>query len=252
MSWISQALIDFLWPQRCALCGGPGAVPLCAGCGRGLALLPAAERVREWAPGSACEASVSVGPHQGEARELLLRWKYARETPAGAALLQWWEEHLPPREALRHADAVVALPLSARHRRTRGFNQAEDLARCVAARHGLPLLRHALARRGKARAQAGLSGSARRRNLAGSFAASGVFARALVLVDDVVTTGTTLGRAAEALRAAGARRVVAWTLLRAHEAEALGTAPARRAARPRAGEIPSSPGDREEPRRGAR
>jgi len=111
------------------------------------------------------------------------------------------------------ADAVTWVPLSSRRRARRGFDQAELLARAVAARSGLPVVR-LLRRVRETRAQARLAGADRRRALSGAFASAHAAPRRILLVDDVLTTGSTAAACADVLRASGARRVVLLTAAR--------------------------------------
>jgi ComF family protein len=105
-------------------------------------------------------------------------------------------------------DAVLALPLAAPRLCERGYNQAEEIARVVAARLGRPLLRHALLRVRHCASQQGLRLAQRRSNVRGAFAAGPAAAGLhLLLVDDVLTSGSTLDQAAAALRRAGALSV---------------------------------------------
>ena len=102
-------------------------------------------------------------------------------------------------------DAVLALPLAAQRLRERGYNQAEEIARAVAASLARPLLRHALVRVRHCASQQGLRLAQRRTNVRGAFAAGAAAAGLhLLLVDDVLTSGSTLDEAAAALRRAGA------------------------------------------------
>ncbi len=105
---------------------------------------------------------------------------------------------LPPLEAL------TAIPLHPARLRTRGFNQADLLAKEVAARCGIPLV-EGLERTRNTPAQVGLTEALRRQNMAGAFrwASVGRPPSALGLVDDVCTTGATLEAAAAAIRLAG-------------------------------------------------
>jgi ComF family protein len=112
---------------------------------------------------------------------------------------------------------LAPVPLHPRKRRERGFNQAELIARELAARSGLPLAPGALVRRIDTPPQAGLSAAARRRNVARAFAVrqcARVAGRRVVLVDDVLTTGATAQACSRALAAAGARAVRVLTVAR--------------------------------------
>ena len=109
-------------------------------------------------------------------------------------------------DVLSGATAVVPVPLHLTRRWSRGFNQADDLARVL----GLPVC-HALRRVRRTATQASLGASDRYVNVEGAFAATRrartLQARAVVLVDDVKTTGATLEACARALKRAGVREV---------------------------------------------
>jgi ComF family protein len=130
------------------------------------------------------------------------------------------------RDVLDGADAVVPVPLHWFRRRHRGFNQAALLASGL----GLPLC-HALRRSRRTRAQAGLHADDRRTNVAGAFGLAWRYRRprlrlftgraprrldglAVVLVDDVCTTGATRDACARVLLDAGVRDVRALTVAR--------------------------------------
>ena len=113
-------------------------------------------------------------------------------------------------------DLIVPVPLHWRRRLSRGFNQSELLARAVARRYGLRP-DNALRRKRSTSVQAGLSHAGRRLNVAGAFVArrtADLEGRRVLLVDDVMTTGATLGSCAAALKRAGARYVAVLTLAR--------------------------------------
>jgi ComF family protein len=106
-------------------------------------------------------------------------------------------------------DLVVPVPLHPGRLSWRGFNQSLELARPLAGKYGWPLEPAALARIRRTRPQSTLSGRERRENIRGAFAADPLLVRgrAVLLADDVMTTGATVDAAAQALLAAGARRV---------------------------------------------
>ncbi|MGQ9814817.1 MAG: ComF family protein [Candidatus Roseilinea sp.] len=114
-------------------------------------------------------------------------------------------------------DLIVPVPLHAARLRERGFNQSERLAFFISRAIGAPMKPRALARIRHTEHQARLGPAERRRNVQGAFAAdeSLCAGRRVLLVDDVLTTGTTLCECAAALLAAGAEQVSALTLARA-------------------------------------
>ena len=117
-------------------------------------------------------------------------------------------------------ERVVPVPLHPRRLRERGYNQADEIARYVAAELGLRRMARALERIRDTPAQSRLRAAPRRRNLTGAFlahprAVAALAGRRIALIDDVVTTGSTARAAAAALLAAGAAQVELWTLARA-------------------------------------
>jgi ComF family protein len=125
------------------------------------------------------------------------------------------------RVALPEADrasVVVPVPTTAERRRRRGYNQAELLAERFARHSGRPL-RLALERRAEGRSQTALTPAERRENVRGVFAPSssgvGVSGERVLLVDDVLTTGSTAAEAATTLEAMGAVHVTLVAFARA-------------------------------------
>lgn len=160
-----------------------------------------------------------LGPYDGTLRAILHALKYdGRQTvarPLGARLRPVLTDVVPP-------DAVVVpVPLHRSKAWRRGFNQAALLAHAIGAgRAVVPLLTRPRA----APTQTRVDRATRRANVASAFrlrhrerlvgGAQPLAGRAVVLVDDVVTTGATLTACAAALRAAGAARVGAITVAR--------------------------------------
>lgn len=116
------------------------------------------------------------------------------------------------------ADALlVPLPLHVSRLVERGFNQSHEMARVISRLLDVPLAAGALRRVRATAPQVGLARAARSANLQGAFTADAavIAGRPVILVDDVVTTGSTAAEAATTLRAAGAGSVAVWAIARA-------------------------------------
>ncbi len=169
------------------------------------------------------DAAYSFGSYEGSLQQLIHLFKYAKVESLAQPLSSFLLRALPL-EA--NFDLIMAMPMHWRKRWERGFNQAELLAAPVARRYGLPLTTN-LRRTRYTKSQAGLTESARRDNLRGSFRVhrpDQVTAKRILLVDDVFTTGATLRAAAAVLKSAGAAHVSALTLARVDRAISTRTA----------------------------
>jgi len=159
------------------------------------------------------DGAYSYGAYEDELRELIHLFKYGRiETLAGplGALLAL---ALPRSERF---DLVVPVPLHWWKRWRRGFNQSQLLSEQIARRINVPV-RRCLRRVKNTSAQAGLTNAKRRANVSLAFQAKpGVLQGArILLVDDVMTTGSTAAACARALKSAGAKKVTLLTVARA-------------------------------------
>jgi len=173
------------------------------------------------------ERAVSFGEYQGGLRGLIHLLKYERVTsahaPLGDMLAQAISELLPSSGG--NSSLLVPVPLHRNRRSSRGFNQAELIARTATKRlpWKLEFATGVLIRHRETISQVGLSREERIENMRGAFRvadAARVRGRNIILVDDVMTTGTTLSECARVLKKAGAEKVWAATVARAfHGAE---------------------------------
>ena len=234
MKWL-----DFLYPKRCVLCDqacqgvnsahkSKDVAHICADC---LALLPhnhhacstcalplqldealqCGQCIRKqpiWASAHA------LWRYESQAQWLVQHYKYAKayylDRSFSALLAAYADERLQGQ-----FDAVVAVPMHKRRWVSRGYNQAEVLARAVAQQLGLPLLaREAERVKNTPRFAAGQDKKARRRAIKGVFRVSGAVPERLLIVDDVKTTGATSEELARVLLKAGAKSVAVLVLAR--------------------------------------
>jgi ComF family protein len=242
LRYVADALLSVILAPRCAACAHPLASPtrgpvcprcwtdirrftppLCTTCGDPLP----SWRIADCESGrcASCrrrpavvDAGRAAGDYDGALREIVHAFKYQRRRSLAAPLSRMMAD--AGRDVLRNATCAVPVPLHPWRRLQRGFNQATDLAAGLE----LPVV-HALWRGTATAAQAGLTPAQRRRNVGGAFRLSPLLPRrsldrfvagkAVVLVDDVRTTGATLEACARVLKDAGACEVRALTAARA-------------------------------------
>ncbi len=193
-----QAL-DFLGPPACAMCALP--LPHDAGDGALCGACHAAPRAFDRA-----YAAVAYGE---VARTVALRLKYGGRPGLARTMAG------PMARLVRDAPPdllVAAVPLHRWRLWSRGYNQALLIARSVAARTGLACVPDLLVRTRATPVLRGLGGTARARTVAGAFAVpqhhrAPIRGRAVLLVDDVFTSGATAEACAKALKRAGAAEV---------------------------------------------
>lgn len=193
------ALFSLLFPMetRCIACGNPiergEMCPLCAHAWE--AALPAAQAPQvEGADWTACGL-----PYEPVVRGAIHRYKFECVRAASAALADPMIRLLP-----EDVDGLVPVPLHKRRERWRGFNQARLLCERIAQSRGVQLV-DALERNRSTHEQAKLDASERAENVRGSIrACMDVTGLRLVVVDDVVTTGSTAAECVRALKTAGA------------------------------------------------
>ncbi|WP_142848265.1 ComF family protein [Telmatospirillum sp. J64-1] len=233
---LGRRILDMVLPPQCLACNAivdqPGALcpacwskvhflapPFCACCGQPFDLDPG--------PGALCGACLAAPPPFGRARAafryddhskaLVLRFKHGDRTDAAPAYARWMVR--AGADILAEADLLVPVPLHRWRLFARRYNQAALLALAVGRLTGVAVAPDALRRLRRTPSQGRLSRQGRARNVKGAFAvtpaqAAKVEGKRVVLVDDVLTSGATLGECAGTLLRAGAASVDALTLAR--------------------------------------
>ena len=213
---IRRFLLDLVFPE--------GAV--CRSCGRisrGDVLCPeCAERLRSDGFAFAWEReelepdliAYSLRPHAGVARDLILRLKHGAEACAVRPLAELLLP-LPDGLTLEPDTVVTWVPMPESRRLERSIDHARTLAEAVAEKLSLACRPLLVRQETGERHQAELDRRHREENLRHAFVPAGSFSGPVLLVDDVLTTGTTARRCAEALRLGGASRITVLTFTRA-------------------------------------
>lgn len=222
-----------LMPGRCVLCAATSdrAVDLCiecevalpwntACCGHCALPLTANEtrcgRCQKSAP--QFDAAYCAFRYAWPLDGVVTRFKFSGDLAAGRVLSHLLAQRLHERllGAANRPQMIVPVPLHRERLRERGFNQALELARPLAAALRIPLLPEALRRTRATPKQSDLDGLHRRRNVRGAFAVDAdVHGLHVAIVDDVITTAATVRECAKALKRAGAATVQVWAVARA-------------------------------------
>ena len=192
--------LEFLGPGGCSRCGLPlkaTDLETCAAC---LAKPPRLDRIR---------AAVA---YDDISRSIAMRLKYGRKVALARTMTRYMQPLVGdvPSEAL-----LVPVPLHRGRLWRRGFNQSAIVARELSRRTGLPVALDALRRTRATPPLKGMNMKQRRRTVAGAFRPAkdvDLRGRTVVLVDDVLTTGSTANACARVLKRAGAARVdlISW------------------------------------------
>ena len=231
-----RGLVSLFYPSFCAACSGlvePGEylcdvcadeaprlrAPFCAKCSQ-----PFAGAISDTFICANCQdrvlhfdAAVSAYRSRGVVRQVMLDFKYGRQVHLRYILARWLAEALEdPRLAGRRFDFIVPVPLHPARKRERGFNQAELLARVLSRKTNIGLY-SVLQRTRYTTTQTQFDRAQRMENLKGAFRlrrGGNVQDLRVLLVDDVLTTGSTLSECASVLKADGALSVHAATAAR--------------------------------------
>ena len=233
--WVDRSrqwLAEALWPTSCILCGGAGSteMDLCRDCAADLSRNdPACAICAEPLLGARGESQVcgaclrdpppfrsSFVPfrYAYPLDHLVQGLKFRNELACGRVLGQLFAGCLLARGA-QLPEAIVPVPLAPPRYRQRGYNQASELALSIRRVTGVAVRSDVAIRQRETAEQAGLDRKARLRNVTGAFAAvAPLRARHIAILDDVVTTGSTVRELAAVLQRAGAERIEIWAIAR--------------------------------------
>jgi len=199
--------ISYITENRCPICGitfpdSPAGDHLCGSC---------LENRPFYTFSRACVA------YDGVVHDAILRFKYGRNIITGAALADLLADFEFPDVDWGLFDVIIPVPLHVRRLRGRGFNQSLILARALGKKHALPVDFSLLKRQKMTQTQTGLDKKEREQNIKGAFevpAPERIMNKKIILVDDVLTTGSTVNECSKTLKKAGAASVAVITLSR--------------------------------------
>ena len=222
----SKKLQSWLFPPTCLLCGAPGLAyrDLCLGCYRDLprndnACRRCALPITGGTLCGQCQRSPPFFDHalaplryQTPVDFLIQGLKFHRQLVVARLLGELLAEVL---EHVSPPEFIIPIPLHRQRLRQRGFNQALELARPVARQLHIPLLSNHVRRTRPTPAQSTLDLKTRQANVREAFALnSAIPGRHVAIVDDVMTTGSTVNELSRLLRRAGVEKIQVWACAR--------------------------------------
>lgn len=220
ISLIARAL-DLLMPRRCTCCGQRLASTERVVCTACVCRLPRTYYWEQpydnrmarlfWAlfPVERAASLFFYHPHGAESR-LITSLKYRSKPWVGEALGRLIAREMQGAGMFEGIDLLVPIPLSRKRRRQRGYNQSEHIARGISEVTGIPLDTRSLQRTSFKRSQTQLTPQERKENVKGLFSLARperLEGKHLMLIDDIITTGSTMSAAAQTVIEAGGVKV---------------------------------------------
>ena len=214
---LGGALLDLLYPPKCVFCGKllqAGEADWCGECQKALPWVEETAPEKVCAPATRCAVPLW---YRGVVRESFHRYKFEGRDFYAPVYGRLMARCVRDRLGLAF-DLVVWAPLSRKRKRQRGYDQAELLARVLAQQLDKPLLAALRKVRDTVEQSSLDDDAARTRNASGAYeSAAALDGKRVLLVDDIVTTGSTLSACAQVLLDAGAAEV--WTAVFARARE---------------------------------
>lgn len=225
-------LIDMLYPPRCAVCRCITGINeprwLCKECTGDFTVITGEVCIKCGLPEenayglcSSCgkkthalESNYALFLYEGRERELVLNLKYHFGPSVMKFIKKIMEEKVDKRK-LSKIDCIVAVPMYKKKEKDRGYNQALLLACTLSEIIGVPVIKNVLERVRGTRAQSSLNYYGRQKNIQGAFSLNDkkriISSKAILLVDDIYTTGSTMNECAGVLLSGGAKSVNGFT-----------------------------------------
>ncbi len=214
---IFSSLLDILFPPKCPFCGKiiSGGIKVCDKC---MGTLPETGS-KASQKGDFFSVCVSSFYYEDSVRESLLRYKF-HEATAYAPVYSAYLAKTISEELSGRYDLISWVPLSKKRYKERGYDQAKLLAKGVAAVLGDVAVCTLVKKKHVQKQSTMGSPEKRRANISGAYSAADrklIEGKRILLIDDIITSGSTLSECARTLRAAGAAEVMCATLARSRD-----------------------------------
>lgn len=213
---IIEYLLRFLFPPKCIFCGSLLPVDvkeeICSSCHKEAPYMPDVFLSPEGeAAQHGCEKVICLFSYEGMVKELLTRYKFKDRPSYFRTLSSLLCEKIIRMTKSGGFDIIISVPLSYERELSRGYNQSRLISGRLAGELGKPELSRALKRVRHTEMQSRLSKTERKRNIRGAFEVvrpSKIAGKKILIIDDIITTGSTLGECGRVLTEAGAAGVL--------------------------------------------
>lgn len=242
MEQLQERLLDIIYPPRCALCltssqtANKTAIELCEACQKDLQLVTTAcfqcgIPLQQTQPEQLCGAClkktpaydqvISVYHYQQPLIWLIQQMKFHKKTRIAHLLAQLMSRYIEQSiadELISVPDAIIPVPLHHKRQHQRHFNQAEELSIVISKSLQKPIDMQYIERHLSSQQQSGLDAKQRKKNIKGIFKITNRKHNQyqhVAIIDDVMSTGSTVNEVAKVLKKSGIKKVDVWVLARA-------------------------------------
>lgn len=203
---IYKSILNIIYPSEelCIICGVDGYVGLCPLCKSKIKKVNISNSV------------ISYGYYGGVLKELILQFKYHKNFTAGDILSELLIELIEKNDI--NFDAICYIPMTKKAQKKRGFNQSELIANYIGDKYNISVINSIKKIKATAE-QKTLSKDEREKNISGAFSIKNskkILNKELVLVDDVITTGSTINECIKVLKKSGVRKITVLTIAKSN------------------------------------
>ncbi len=207
---VINSILNFIFPPRCIFCGkllGVKAdISICPGCYVNIPFINRPIPFYGFLDGIIC-----VCEYSGIIKDAIIRYKFYNKSSYFRTFARLMSQRIKTETAGQKFDLIISVPLYKKKKAKRGYNQSYLISKFLSRELGIPEASYCLSRIRDTASQSLLSKDKRQANVYGAFRVNHarlVAGRNIILVDDVLTTGSTLNECCRALKDAGAEKVL--------------------------------------------